>query len=340
VHPSVIDHQFVRQLIFVYPLLKCASSGAVFYNTCLCLFYPELGFSWANRYVMMIFVTTETIFWACFCGFQYIVALGVGTTTFEFGHLEAKRTLYLIVGAYILHSGYFVALDNSFFNPVIKHCQVMQYAYLLYVIIGISLYNFSLVQRNMNFVRAQDLSEQSSDYSRHEDQGLYRFMPALILKRRLIVINTICTSLILLTELCSIIINSSLEAFEFPPSTQSNGAKVGFMAAKETLYFSLIAVTLLANRVTSTLPDFFMNRLDRFPGHAGFDNERPQYAKIHRVKLTKRQILESSFDSWDSQAQYEKVVVLNPVAVSSRASETAADQKLRVASSLQFAKNN
>ena len=65
-----VDHlQFMRQLILAYPILKVFIHFSIFYNVRICLYEPDSAISWAMRYVMMIMITSDTVFWALFVGF-------------------------------------------------------------------------------------------------------------------------------------------------------------------------------------------------------------------------------------------------------------------------------
>jgi hypothetical protein len=80
----------------------------------------------------MILVTCETVYWSLLCGFGYLAVVGLGTTMFDISNDQAKDSILIIVFCYVFHSGYYVALDNNFFNHSLKALMECMYVYILY----------------------------------------------------------------------------------------------------------------------------------------------------------------------------------------------------------------
>ena len=87
----------------------------------VCIYSPESAKSWVMKYIMTIIITSETIFWSLFIGFQYLSSFGVGTVMFDLSNEHAKMSMIMIIWAYITHSGYYVSVDSVFFNPIFKY---------------------------------------------------------------------------------------------------------------------------------------------------------------------------------------------------------------------------
>ena len=49
----------------------------------------------------------------------------------------------------MFHSGYFVAVDNDFFNPMLKFGMIIQLFYMLFLNLDATLYNYKLLSKNI-----------------------------------------------------------------------------------------------------------------------------------------------------------------------------------------------
>lgn len=77
--------------------------------------------SWPVKYLSTIVITSETVFWSLFVGFQYLSTAGLGIIFFDLSNEHAKMSILLIVWAYVSHSGFYVSIDNKFFKVLFTY---------------------------------------------------------------------------------------------------------------------------------------------------------------------------------------------------------------------------
>ena len=112
---------------------------------------------------MMALITCETIFWALFCGFQYLSIFGLGILVFDLDRPNGKLTILLILSAYIFHSGYYVTIDSSFFAPMLKILMMLLYIYFIMLSCFLLKKNLVIISTNIDYIFEQDMA--SSDDS-------------------------------------------------------------------------------------------------------------------------------------------------------------------------------
>jgi uncharacterized iron-regulated membrane protein len=101
---------------------------------------------------MMAQITSETIFWSLFCALQFLSSIGFGTIRFNLTAEDAKVTSVLIASSYLLHSGFFVSVDNVFINGLLCYGMVLMFFHMIYTIIKHTVSNIKIVNLNIQFI--------------------------------------------------------------------------------------------------------------------------------------------------------------------------------------------
>ena len=143
--------QFLQPLFVIYPILMFINSYCTLYIMSMCYNSKKLSGTFV-RYLMMTQITCQTIFWALFYCFQYLVISGYGTMRFQVGGQEAKITSILIGTAYIVSSGYFVTIDQPLINEVLRYIMAAQLTYLLYLCFLSTGINLQVIKLNQDFI--------------------------------------------------------------------------------------------------------------------------------------------------------------------------------------------
>ena len=73
----IYTQQFLHPLFVVYPMLKLVSHASVLYLMGICYQEDHINPT-LIRYLMMVNITSETIFWSLFYAIQYLTVSGYG----------------------------------------------------------------------------------------------------------------------------------------------------------------------------------------------------------------------------------------------------------------------
>jgi DNA-binding sugar fermentation-stimulating protein len=150
-------------MFLIYPLLKFTFHVSTCQMLSLCYQNCQISSTYI-RYLMMVQITCETIFWSIFYAFQYLTISGFGITRFFVGNEEAKVTTMLIVTAYISCSGYYVTIDSPVINLIIKYFIALFQFYFLFQVAVCSKKNIKIINNNIDYIYQQE-EDQSSEES-------------------------------------------------------------------------------------------------------------------------------------------------------------------------------
>jgi len=101
----------------IFPLLKALSAISVAWVMSYC-FDPELPKSSSSfiRYLMLVQITCDTIFWALAYGVLFLFISGFSILRFYVDGQTAKEATLFVAGAYLTNSGFNVTMGSSSLN--------------------------------------------------------------------------------------------------------------------------------------------------------------------------------------------------------------------------------
>ena len=302
-------------MFIIYPLLKFIFHISTIQILAQC-FEPTFINTTYNRYLMMVQITCETVFWSIFYAFQFLTISGFGITRFYAGQEEAKITSILIAVAYISCSGYYVTIDSRIINFIIKYFIALFQFYVLFQVAIYSKKNIRITNANLEFIINQQEDDQTSlDSSslftgnaparggnNDAPQGASRFLKSIQLKKQMMVSLSVLTVVIVLFNMCSILFVSNLS--DFKVFKRNNMSKTCYFILRESIYLICITAICVIMRVRLYLPEFFGNEIHANPEQSGFlgNNDFASrtntlgQAKVLKLRLNKNRLLDKSLD--------------------------------------------